>query len=268
MQNEFERAIAKAYSSKLRIERHDGRDVIVKYVDARERKNELAFHGLLRELGLPAMKIKEEGEDLVIDFISGSETLEDDETVERYKALGKALRILHGREYKHAFSLNQDAQEEVIDWRVFIERQMKTGMQRQVDRNGFDQEQVEAMTVMMNDGFEADRFVPLHGDLHGNNILFSEQNVYLFDKADHIFAGDSLYDLALLGIELPGIYGVGTKKEQQEHAAFFDAFIDGYGEHIDRTQFDRYVLLRALERWPNKFESDIPQIVEVILKAA
>ena len=51
----FEEAIQKAYSSKLRIEAKGDRNVILKSVDGQKRKNEIAFHALLKELGLAYM---------------------------------------------------------------------------------------------------------------------------------------------------------------------------------------------------------------------
>ncbi len=111
-----------------------------------------------------------------------------------------------------------------------------------------------------------DRFTPIHGDMHANNALSKDGELFLFDKADNIFAGDPLYDLALFGITLPGIYEVGSEVARDKD--LMKALITGYGSDFlsDRDVFDRYVLLRAIERWPNPFEEEIPDLVQVILE--
>lgn len=102
--------------------------------------------------------------------------------------------------------------------------------------------------------------------MHQNNVLLPIQgtDVYLIDKGSAIIAGDPLYNLALVAMNLPGFFVCGDRGDE----AFFQAFIEGYGVNFtsDRRRFDGYVLLRSLERWPNKHELEIPAIVEVILR--
>ncbi len=123
--SEFERAIGRAYSSKLRIEYRGDKAVILKTVDAQERKNELAFHALLIELDMPNMHIIEEGEDLLIDFIAGAETLGDTETPEQYEKFGQSLRTLHSREYPSAFVIESTGAQREIDWSEFLKQQFR-----------------------------------------------------------------------------------------------------------------------------------------------
>ena len=266
MKNEFERAIERAYASKLRIEHRGDKAVILKSVDAQERKNELTFHALLAELGMPNMHVVEEGEDLVIDFIAGAETLGDAETPEQYERLGKALRTLHSREYPSAFLIDADGIQREIDWNDFLKRQTEYSAARQKEKQGLNDEVVNRIVTAISTDAHPDKFTPIHGDMHANNALSKDDDLFLFDKVDNIFAGDPLYDLALFGITLPGIYDVGTAVERDQE--LMQALIDGYGSDFlsDRDKFDRYVLLRAIERWPNPFEEEIPELVQSILE--
>lgn len=265
MKNEFERAIERAYSSKLRINHRGNKAVLLKSVDAQERKNEIAFHNLLAELGMPRMHIVEDGEDLVIDFILDAETLGDTETPEQYEKLGKALRKLHSREYAKPFLIDHAGIQKNIAWNTFLKQQVEYGANRQKERQGLTDEMVNRITSIITADIHLDRVTPIHGDIHANNVLSKNGKLFLFDKADHIFAGDPVYDLALFGITLPGVYGVGAEIERDQ--ALMESLLFGYGSDFlsNREIFDRYVLLRAIERWPNPFEKEIPELVQVIL---
>ncbi|MFA4846029.1 MAG: phosphotransferase [Patescibacteria group bacterium] len=262
---EFEKAIQRAYSSKLRIERRGDRAVILKSVQSQERKNEMAFHALLKELQLPSMTIIEEGEDLAINFIEGAETLGDCETPERYEQLGRVLRLFHSQEYPSPFWVDADGIQHDIDWETFLRQQIARGVTRQRERNGLEPGTVDRIVATLSIAPRPKRITPVHGDLHVNNVLLKEERLYLFDKADCIFAGDPLYDLSLFGITLPGVYGVGVEVERDK--SLMRALAQGYGEDFlaDYETFDRYVLLRAMERWPNPFEQEIPELVKAIL---
>lgn len=260
------KVIEKAYSSKLRIEQRDNKTVIIKSVDAQECKNEIAFHELLRQLEMPFMEIHEEQNELVITFLENSETLDDSETPERYIQLGKALKTLHAQEYQAPFWIDAQGEKHAIKWADFIKKQIKYGRTRQQERQSMSEEVVERIAKAITHIKQPQKTVPIHGDLHANNVLIQDDRMYLFDKADQIFAGDPMYDLSSFGITLPGIYGIGTQTEKD--AELMNALMEGYGENIlnDRATFDRYVLLRALERWPNPFEQEIPELVNTILE--
>jgi len=266
LEQQFEKAMQQAYSSKLRIEHRGDKAVILKSVDAQERKNELAFHTLLHELGMPRMNVVEEGEDLVIDFITDAETIGDEETPERYEQFGSALRVLHSREYPHAFVIEADGTQRELDWNTFLKQQVQYGVGRQKEKEGLDDDVMNHVIAALSVNVTPEKFVPVHGDLHVNNILLKDEDLFLFDKVDHVFSGDPLYDMALFGITLPGIFGVGSEIERDEN--LLKALVAGYGSDFmsDRPTFDRYVLLRAIERCPNPFEEEIPELVQVILK--
>ncbi len=260
------KAIEKAYSSKLRTEQRDGKTVIVKSIDTQERKNEIAFHELLHQLGMPYMEIHEEQTDLIITFLENAETLADTETPEQYIQLGRALKTLHTQEYQSPFWIDAQGEKRVIGWADFMRKQIEYGRARQQERKGISKDTVQRAVEILRKIPPAQRNVPIHGDLHANNVLIQDDRIHLFDKADHIFSGDSMYDLSLFGITLPGLYGIGTRLHKD--VELMNALMEGYGKDIlsDRETFDRYVLLRALERHPNPFEQEIPELIHALFE--
>ena len=142
-------------------------------------------------------------------------------------------------------------------------------MARQKERDGFSQDVVSEMKEIVSAravGYSGEPSL-IHGDLHANNVLIKGVDLYVFDNADQIMAGDPMYDLSILAITLPGaLYGVGDDVDRDK--PLMAAFIEGYGSDFtqDKDLLDAYVLLRCLERWPNPFEQEIPQIADGILK--
>jgi len=261
--------LEKAYSSSLKMDQRDHGRVVVKTVDAKERKNETFFHKKMSEMGLPSMSIHEEGEAIVLDFIENAETLGDNETADNYRLFGEAVRKMHAVKFNHPFYIDQEGKHNEIFWGTFIEHCLIEGSDRQnKNSNGLEKNIVDRITAAINPSGigDTDRSVLIHGDLHANNALIKDQNIILFDKGDQIVAGDPMYDLALIVIDLPGaIYKLGEKIE--EDANLLEAFIEGYGTDFtaDRQKLQAYILLRALERWPNPFEKEIPDIINTIL---
>ena len=261
--------LEKAYSSSLKMDQRDHGRVVVKTVDAKERKNETFFHKKMSEMGLPSMSIHEEGDAIVLDFIENAETLGDNETADNYRLFGEAVRKMHAVKFNHPFYIDQEGKHNEIFWGTFIEHCLIEGSDRQnKNSNGLEKNIVDRITAAINPSGigDTDRSVLIHGDLHANNALIKDQNIILFDKGDQIVAGDPMYDLALVAINLPGaIYKLGTQIEKD--IKLLKAFIEGYGIDFtpDTQKLEAYILLRALERWPNPFEKEIPDIINAIL---
>ncbi|HBU28181.1 TPA: hypothetical protein DEB00_03635 [Candidatus Uhrbacteria bacterium] len=260
--------LAKAYSSQLLIEWQDGKEVIVKQVEPQERESELYFQAQLQSLGLSAMEMYSDPRGLIILFIPDAQTLGDKETPELYERLGHTLRLLHAREFDRCFFIDASGNEQEYPWADFVQHTLAAGRDRQNKMQGLSTDTVERITGKL--GLEQLSCIGtprlLHGDLHANNVLIHQDDLYVFDKADQMMAGDPMYDMALFAITLPGaLYGVGNEVERDKK--FLDALIRGYGFDFsaDRGRLDAYVLLRALERCPNPFEPEIPEIVDRIL---
>jgi len=262
--------LKKAYSSPLRIEERDGVDVIIKRADAQESRSEIFFQDQLKRIGLPAMEMELDDDGLAVLFIPDAETLGDNETPERYKWLGAELRKMHAATFDAPFFIDANGQKQEIRWDQFIKDSLELAVARQKERDGFSEGLVSQMeeTVLTRAVDFSGKSSLLHGDLHANNVLIKGSDLYVFDNADQIMAGDPMYDLSLFAITLPGaIYEVGNDVDRD--TSLMEALIDGYGYDFtkDKDVLDTYVLLRSLERWPNPFEQKIPQISDVILKS-
>jgi fructosamine-3-kinase len=268
MHDDRHSGLKKAYSSKLRIEEREGKEVIIKEVGAQEAQSELFFQHQLKSIGLPFMEAEFDAQGLAVTFIPDAQTLGDDETPELYKRLGIELRKVHNVTFDAPFFVDADGQRRKVTWSQFIENDVESAVVRQKERNGLDVNVVKQSTqiVLKKTTAFAGKSSLLHGDLHANNVLVKGSDLFIFDKADQIMAGNAMYDLSLFAITLPGaLYGIGDNITRDK--ALLAAFIEGYGSDFttNRDLLDAYVLLRCLERWPNPFEQEIPTIVKSIL---
>jgi len=256
----------KAYSSKLSLVEHDGRKFVKKDVDAEELQNELFFYYALKQAGLNSLEAIQEKDSLLIEFIESS-TLQDGETVDWYFIFGSFVRKMHDITFPAPFMIEGNGTHLEMVWNIFIENQIQGGLLRQDERSGFSEEMSERIAKgireRLSENFSSCSSL-LHCDLHQNNVLVHNQKLFLIDKGSAIAAGDPLYDIALVAISLPG--SILETNEMQR--GLFKSFLNGYGSDTIKTQkrFEGYILLRALERWPNPFEQEIPDIVEKILQ--
>ena len=246
----------KAYSSHIRFERRNDGDVVIKSVGAQAIFGEINFHREMKNHGLPAMEGKIEKGELVLNFIPDAQTLGDCETPENFKKFGQAVRAMHEISFSAPSHFNENGARVKITWNEFIQQTIEFGLKKQRERNGFTEEESRQIVFAINSHqFEEPKIISLlHGDLHPNNVLFVNDQTILFDTADWIASGNKLYDLALVALD--------AKSENLQ------AFIKGYGEDFtkNKNELNAYLLLRALERHPNKFETYIPQTVEKILQ--
>lgn len=260
-----EHNLKKAYSSKLSLVERNGKKYVKKEIGREETNNEVFFFRALREAGLPSLETIEEEDGLLVEFIE-SATLQEGKTLDIYRMYGALVRKMHDITFPTSFRINEAGAQEPLSWPFFIKKEIEEGLQRQEERNGFSKAVAETMAREINDRLSADPLDQaslLHCDLHENNVLIHNETLFLIDKGSAIAAGDPRYDLAFIGITFSEVLMHGTGPT----AHFFDAFLEGYGSDFtkDRRRFDGYVLLRALGRWPNPFEPNIPNVVSKIL---
>ncbi|PIX61826.1 hypothetical protein CO057_01950 [Candidatus Uhrbacteria bacterium CG_4_9_14_0_2_um_filter_41_50] len=249
--------LEKAYSSHVRFERRESGDVVVKSIGAQARWGELNFHKIMKAHGLPAMNAVIDGEELILDFIANAQTLGDCEIPENFKKFGQAVRAMHKISFSAPSYFDENGARTEITWNQFIKQTIDFGLGKQRKRGGFNEEEsAQIMTALENHKFAEPKIISLlHGDLHPNNVMFAGDRTILFDTADWIAGGDKLYDLALIALDATPENLLG--------------FIKGYGEDFTQNQneLNAYMLLRAFERWPNPFETQIPKVVERILNS-
>lgn len=258
--------LEKAYSSQMHLERRSNAYVVIKKVSTRERKNEIFFHEQMCRAGLPSMIVHEEGENLVLDYIKNAKTLGDQETEKNYYKFGQAVKSMHQITFNSPMRIDESAHQVSISWKDFIQNILG----QKHNQSGFDKQIIfQSVKLIKDSKIENSNFASLlHGDLHANNILLKNGKIIIFDKGDQIAAGDPLYDLALITINLPGaVFNLG--KEIDHDKLLLKAFIKGYEIDFtkDKKKLDAYTLLRSIERWPNPFEKEIPDIVTNILNS-
>ncbi|MEK7648625.1 MAG: phosphotransferase [Patescibacteria group bacterium] len=268
MKQENYSGLNKAFSSQVRIEKRDGKEIIIKQINAQESQSEVFFHDQLKSIGLPAMEMALDSEGLAITFIPGAITLGDNETPELYKKLGHILKKIHSITFDKPFFLDANGQQQEVAWDQFVKNRLEFAITRQKQRNGMSEDICNLIKkiVLKKVTIFSGKPALLHGDLHSNNVLLKGSDLFVFDKAAQIMAGDPMYDLSLFAIALSGaLYGVSDSIERDK--LLMSAFISGYDTDFteDKDLFNAYVLFRCVERWPNPFEQEIPQIVESIL---
>ncbi|MBU1126243.1 MAG: aminoglycoside phosphotransferase family protein [Patescibacteria group bacterium] len=264
--------LEKAYSSQIHLETRDGERFVVKNIPMEQVMNEVFFYQQLHEHHIPTLQAAEEEGKLVLKYVEKSKTLSDEETPENFFILGQTLSSIHDIHFDSSFIIDERGHRQNIDWNDFIKSQIEADEQAQKEKHGFTPEIIARMTeIIKRDCPEVLKETCLvHGDLHSNNVLLDEGQLFIFDKDSIVAAGDPMIDFALLAINYPGdIYDVGTEEEKRKDRELMKNFLSGYGKDIfeDRETLDAYVLLRSLERWPNPFERKIPEIVDKILAA-
>ncbi len=259
----MKKKIAKATSSKVRIEKRGRKEFVVKALNAEERHNELFFYRELKRAKLSKLEAFEQDDELWVEYKKHAVTLGSSESVAAYEQFGAFMRTLHAIHFLTPLLIDSKGIEKPLVWSKVIDLSLK----EVVRRKGFNASTMKkALRVIEASGIRAytGQASLLHCDTHQNNVLLDDK-VLLIDKGSLAAAGDPLYDLALLAIVLPGSIYLNKKKDKE----YFNAFVKGYGTDFaaDRKKFDAYVLLRCLDRWPNTFEKEIPAIVEKILDA-
>lgn len=260
----IQNGLEKAYSSQLHLEHRPNGFFVIKKINVRERKNEIFFHEQMQRAGLPVMVVQEEGENLVLDYIKNAKTLGDQETEKNYYKFGQAVKNMHQITFDSSMYIDKSGHQVSISWKDFIQNIL--GQKRK--QSSFDKQTILRSVKIINDSKieNSNTASLLHGDLHANNVLLKNGKIIIFDKGDQIVAGDPMYDLALIIINLPGaIFDLG--KEINHDKILLKAFIKGYEIDFtkDKKKLDAYILLRSIERWPNPFEKEIPDIVTNIL---
>lgn len=260
--------LLKAYSSKLSLTQREGTLVVHKEISDEEAWNELFFFDALKRAGVSSLQACRTPDGIDVEFLDHAQTLADHATLSSYERFGAAMRDMHAIRFERPFRITERNKQKTTDWNTCIDEQIAYGTERQRVRHGLDDATVKRIcTRLMHSPIRTFREPAslLHCDAHGNNVLLQDDTLYFIDKGSAIAAGDPLYDMALLGITLPGALYTASPSEQER--ALLYACMEGYGENFveNRQLFDDYVLLRILERYPSPFTHHIPDVVESIL---
>ncbi|RMD51078.1 hypothetical protein D6827_02860, partial [Candidatus Parcubacteria bacterium] len=209
--------LEKAYVSSVVLDERDGKMVVIKRIDKRAREIERLFHNTLRARKLPAMTAVIKKEELWLDYISNAKTLGENLTKHMVKRVGAAVADMHKISVPAVFIFTDGVDIKFKKWSDFIKETIVYGSERQNKRHGFDKKTTLAIIKQLSafNFNEPVNPVLLHGDLHSDNILIANDEIYIFDPAYWVIGGDPFYDLALLAINL--------------NDELLSAFIEGYG---------------------------------------
>ena len=76
--------LQKAHTSDVSLEYRNGQAVVIKRISKQARQNEVFFHKVMQEHGLPCMQTHIQDDELVIDYIVEHITLEDAKYPDNY----------------------------------------------------------------------------------------------------------------------------------------------------------------------------------------
>ena len=88
----------------------------------------------------------------------------------------------------------------------------------------------------------------------------------MFDKGSSIVSGHAYYDLAIILIEFPHIFGL--DKQSTNDSELLEAFIQGYGFNFwknDNELIKNYVILRAISRIGSPFNPYLEELIKSII---
>ncbi|GAB4149574.1 MAG: hypothetical protein OHK0017_13800 [Patescibacteria group bacterium] len=269
-----------AYSSIVKLVKDKaGNEFILKTVkpqDEEEVYNEKFFLQTLKENSLPAINVIDcEGlsnNQILLEYLSKAREVDQVNSKEVYSLFGSTLKKMHNIKFESVFRI--DAAGEKIDtsWSNFIN---DTEIYSNSRLARFKYELSEQDRVIVSEVFERLRSIKLnfisllHCDLHGNNALYQDNQVYLFDKGSDIICGDSLFDLAMLSLNFPSELNLEVKDLQPEfldQKSLFNSFIQAYGyDFRNSSNFYDYLLLHCVSRLGNPFQPFLENLIWALL---
>ncbi len=253
----------------------DNKFYILKTAETEDIWNEKDFLKTLKDNKMPSLQVYENPQlkenQLLLEYIPESKGIEwsNPADVEKW---GTTVRKMHSITFDKPFKINGENQKEVLEWNLHLKKVLDGAINDQLEvENGLDNILLEKIRdyVYKRLDFRLSNVTLIHGDLHDGNTLIKDGEVVLYDKSSELFAGDPLYDLTIIMTHFPnGTYVNSDNGKDSKDVELLEAFMKGYGEDFVRTQKERldlYLVIRALDRYPNPFESFNKQIIENII---
>ncbi len=265
------------HSSFVKLIEVDNVQYIFKTADNEDIWNEKDFLKTLNDHNLPSLKVFDsphlQDNQLLLEYIPNSKGIEWESVVD-VERWGRAVRDLHNIKYDEPFKVNSENQKEILNWKKHLKDVLDKAITDQLeDENGLD---VNLLDKIKNYAYprldiEPSDITLIHGDLHDGNTLIKNGEVVLYDKSSELFAGDPLYDLTIIMTHFPnGVYVETDKESNSKDIVLLKAFMKGYGEdfiNTNRDKLDLYLVIRALDRYPNPFEIFNKEIIENIVNS-
>jgi tRNA A-37 threonylcarbamoyl transferase component Bud32 len=262
----FIKKIKGAKNAEVSLVEIDGKYWVHKKEDLDSSINEKAFQQLLKKLDLPYLEILEEidlpDDEIVMEYVVDSPTLDTVETVEGYRKWGEVLSKLHAHTSDKLTILTVNGKKE-LDVNEEIRREMDLAEERLKLSGKFSENEIALVMKTINRGFDGITLshCTVHGDMHQANVLVRDGELVLFDKSPMQWSFSPLLDIAIVLINTPnGVLIDVDEKDCQNDKKLWNAFLEGYGL-VDMDGLKLFCLLEASRRVNNKFEKFNPEIV-------
>ena len=271
--------LAGSYSSKVELYRDENTQKlwVLKTVpsgDTEEIANEKYFLSQLKLNGLNTIEFQDspfgQPNQILLEYLQDSITVGESKSEAAFELFGQQMAAMHNITFDSCFSLDSSGQKQPISWEQFILNNLDYGLERiklkEISMTDQEIDLIIRRITSLSQKIIDTTFSLLHCDSHSNNALFVSrtQQVYLFDKGSSIVAGSPFYDLAVILIEFPHLFGIGDASG--ENQSLYKAFVKGYVTDFwaDYPDLCRdYVLLRSIGRVGSPFN---PYLVDLIRK--
>ena len=254
----------------------DGHKFVLKTDDLREVAAQKFFNQHLEQRNIPALlghaHVHLQPNQILLEYVDGSLTLGNALSEERCRKWGEIVSRMHAIKKNSFSALDPEGNQIATEWSSYIKNYINAAVARHRSLPyslGDDLiNQVEKILQALVE-FQPTELSVTHGDLHVHNVLVKDETLILFDKFADFLVAPAAFDIGLLyaeafsGAAFPEL-GLSTAEQQK----FFRAFLDGYGSLSAEQQqwLDRFTLLRAFYRWPNRFAPHSGEIIRLMVR--
>lgn len=264
------------HSSEVALVEKDGQQYVFKTAKLEDIFSERQFFVELHKHGIPSLEVFEdeslESNQILLEYVRQVFPFEELCSIQNCRKWGEVVKKMHNIHYPNSFRIGLDGERINLDWGEFMKSQIDFGLQlhkeRQFDISDKRLTQIQEFLDPLI-SLQPKTYSLIHGDMHAGNFLIRNGEVILFDKSEEIFSGDLLLDLAVTMLEFPnGTYATIDDPEYTLDRDRLNTFVEGYGRNFlesNRELLDRYVLLRAWQRFQSKFNPYNKLVVEGIL---
>jgi len=232
--------------------------------------HEKLFYSYLKEIGVPYLKIYTsplcEPDQFILEYLKDSYSLGERESNNLYFVLGKYLRRLHHEEYDDSYRF-VDGKKNLLSWNDFID-ETKTYLNYKYQKYQVEKTlSLKYLRLIDQVASVRPKYSRIHGDMHSNNALVNNNDLYLFDPSSFLIVGDYRYDICRVLFSLPGVY-LGNVEKGENDSALWDSFRTGYG--LGETYFDddfkNMLILTCVENITNPFTQYAPALLDKVLE--
>lgn len=252
------REIEWSYSSEVFLVEIDSKRFIYKRSDISWINAEKYLQNLQKNNNLPFLVLYDEKDieenELLIEYISWSKTLAGSDNLFLYEQFWFQLSKIHNISFDRYYWMNNWSKYS-LSHKDFILGKIQEWSERVVrKKSDLDENKIQNIIEIVKRliNYNPSNISYVHGDLHSNNVLIRDHELIFFDPWWDMISWDPYRDIALVYIEY---------YEKADSKKLY-AIKSGYNKDLNNEILDYYILLRAFNRYPNPFETNLLQIIE------